>query len=238
VFKFKIDAYGLAKNKKKGERFSAEDGIDFSDLEDFLSEIATEALDQVRDAYAEQAQALISQVQMTIQGQPGTWPELNPSYKKWKENNGLNEDMLRATDEYLNSLTVLPTRDSLGRFTSVRTTKGTQKLDLSFQIGPSYGNHAGVDEDSDGISLTDLGKILEYGTSNIPPRPHFGPVLARFRQTGMKTLENKTLKIIKDSAPRNPNQEKPPTVHDKSKIEGSTQFTGAKPDKDTPFPRA
>lgn len=136
-----------------------------------------------------EAEKLARMVKEEIDAQPPVWPDLNPAYKKWKEKMGLNTDMLKATEEYYNSISVQEVRNSLGQFSGFRSISDT--VGFSIRVGVPYSRHPGLDpdeDDSENIKFTELAEILEYGTEHIPARPHWSTAYQRWRSQHARSI--------------------------------------------------
>jgi hypothetical protein len=101
------------------------------------------------------------EVKKTINQQTETWEPLNEDYEAFKKRTGLDTRTLVATKEYRDSITV--TKEDICRY----------------RIGPPLKK-----KHSSGLPLWKLAKLLEYGNAegNLPPRPHYRPVLERIKE--------------------------------------------------------
>lgn len=128
--------------------------------------VQLKGLDKAMEKLANKA---VREVKKTINQQTETWEPLNEEYEAFKKRTGLDPRKLVATKEYRDSITV--TKEDVCRY----------------RIGPPLkGKH------SSGLPLWKLARILEYGNAqgNLPPRPHYRPVLAQIKEE-LKTIVEK-----------------------------------------------
>lgn len=106
-----------------------------------------EVINRAQDAiYDEMVKAKDELVQHIRSGDLPLAP-LTEKYEEYKERHGLDPRILIATSQYINSFDV--------RRVGTRT----------WELRP-YGSHGD-------ISNEELGQLLEYGSSTMPPRPHW-----------------------------------------------------------------
>ena len=125
--------------------------VDLKKFEEILEQIPT---DIVFETCGEEAARVADMVRKEIDAQPFWWQPLNEAYKEQKDRAGLNTDMLKATEEYSESIGIQESQ------------RGKKKFRI--RVGVPNRRH----ETSD-INLNDLGAIHEYGTERIPRRPHW-----------------------------------------------------------------
>jgi hypothetical protein len=192
---FKIDKYGLWSN---ASRAAVVNGAKLDKFDKAFSDWVTDALQELKHQGEFLARELAERVQSIIQYQIGDWEPLSPPYAKWKENQGLDDRMLVATNNYMNLIEVQWTRDRLGRFTKLSRVSIQDVPDLSFRVGlpPLKVVDAEGNTSESGFRYTDLARVLEFGTEKIPPRPHFGPAYAAFVANDMPKLNNTLRKIL------------------------------------------
>ena len=116
------------------------------------------------------AQSFLIRIKEVIEGQKYNWVPLKDAYKKQKIKQQLDPRILIRTGEYVESIyiektEVKPDEDS------------PEGLILSFSIRLPDKEH-----EESGINLQLLARIMEYGSfkRNIPPRPHWRPVIEEF----------------------------------------------------------
>jgi len=95
---------------------------------------------------------------INLQHYLGRWTPLSPAYKEWKESVGLSTDIWIATGTL---------RDSIR----------SKKISGGYSVGPDP--HA---EYENGVSVLDVARWMEFGTSRMPARPLFGPVTDNIRK--------------------------------------------------------
>lgn len=106
-------------------------------------------------------------VQNAIYAQSLNHVPLNPAYRRWKQRVGLDDRILIATGEYV---------DSISWFVDRRIRGVTGEEFVTYRVGLPNRRH------SSGIDLGFLMRILEHGTrTGIPARPHFAPIWRQFR---------------------------------------------------------
>lgn len=132
---------------------------DMDKFRELLEEVPT---DVVFGIFEEEAQKLAKGVVAEINSQPFWWEPLNPKYKARKERAGLNPDMLKATEDYVQSIGIQEVKRG--------------KKSFSIRIGVPNRRHMDAE-----VNLNDLGRIHEFGTKTIPARPHWGPVMQRWK---------------------------------------------------------
>lgn len=144
----------------------------FKALWDALTQSVHEELKEHAQGLAE---SLGEDVRRYVSMQPGSWPPLRAAYRMSKIRRGLDPRMLLATHEYVNSI-------------------GLQWIKESGDGLEVYVGVPNVDHSDARMPMAQLGRIHEYGSSNIPSRPHWGPVwrrwLPRSKQDVMDMLEN------------------------------------------------
>lgn len=185
IFGFRVDLGGLWKGNGDGKPESLKKA-DMRAFEKTMDSFMKDALDHIRVLLKQAAIDFAYRVQNYIYNQEGKmgWAPLTEDYAKWKENNGLDDRTLIATGEYASRIQPQPMRDRLGRFTSFRTISAAQVPDARIRVGLP-GTSIKTDEDgapdSDAPSYRQLGMWLEFGTSSMPARPHFGPASFLFK---------------------------------------------------------
>jgi len=139
-------------------------GLDRKDAAKFLDLIDKIPTDVMFGIMTEEAKRLAQTVVREIQSQPVWWAPLNEDYKRWKISQGLSEEMLKATEEYIQSI-------------GVQEAKRTRNY-VSIYVGVPNRKHKTAN-----MSLNKLGGMLEHGTSKMPPRPHWAPAIRRWEFT-------------------------------------------------------
>jgi hypothetical protein len=130
-------------------------------LVDALSSID---IDVVVDSMVAMADHLVAKVKSKIESQPFWWEPLNPKYKKWKENQDLDERMLIATGEYLAAIGIQRVRYNK---TSAQVSVGVPNT-----LHPKWE-----------INFNTLGRYMESGTTKgVPARPHWGPAYKAWKK--------------------------------------------------------
>lgn len=114
-------------------------------------------------------------VKAGIEAQAFGHAPLNKDYREQKKNKGLDSRILIATGQYVRSITYW------------KEGKG------SWVAGIRRGaTHSG------GVDMAQLGKWLEYGTKNMPARPHFRPIAREMRKgikKGYSTAIRKAMRL-------------------------------------------
>ncbi len=93
------------------------------------------------------------------------WKRLSPKYLKWKKRKGLDTRILLAHHYYISSITVY--RSGGDWVVGVKP----------FQKHPATG-----------VRMEKLARFLEFGTSRMPPRPHWRPALEEVRRNSGRFL--------------------------------------------------
>jgi hypothetical protein len=93
---------------------------------------------------------------------------LNPDYKAGKVAQGLDPRILIATREYLDSIQVTKLIGEYG-----------------YRVGVPNRIHSGSN-----ISLRDLARMLEFGTSRMPARPHWRPMASIYHNKAVKMADS------------------------------------------------
>ena len=182
MFGFSVDKFGLWEDGGKDPKKAKMKAFD-----QLMDDVMEEALHKVKVLLNNAAEQMAQDVQNYIIRQMGgaMWPPLSENYAAWKERMGLDDRILIATQKYHSSITVLPPRDRLGRFTSFRKATASQIPDMRIQVGLPPNARARDDSDlapdTESPTLRQLGLWLEYGTSTMPARAHFGPATFMFR---------------------------------------------------------
>lgn len=171
-FRMRLRRYGI----KSYQRF-------LTVLEDTPVFVASEYLEEI-------AQDMADDVVKYIKKQPHYWPPLNEQYLAWKQRNELDERMLIATENYI---------DSIG-IQQIKRGKGVQ-----IRVGVP---NKPIEEDSE-LTYDDLARIHEHGTETIPARPHWRPVFNKWiRRRGvmsrklLKGIEEEIIKEVKKMVKR------------------------------------
>lgn len=172
------------------------------ELQKVAKQVKKESHEIAYNILTAEAQKLADMVKDEIRAQPPAWPPLNQDYKKWKERVGLNTDMLRATDAYLDSIGIQETRNEKGQFASADAVGGTSHF--SIRVGVPYLKHPGLDEEDGGsrdkekkeLTYLELAEILEYGTESIPARPHWFPSYRRWRNQHARSIKARIKSLV------------------------------------------
>lgn len=119
------------------------------------------------------AEDAVQEVKERIENQTYNHIPLNRKYLKWKDKWGLDTRILIRTGTYVDSIKVVEIQypRGIGYRVGFEKDAHTPLLDSKGRI---------VSEDG-GPYLTVLSKWLEYGTRNMPARPHFMPVYRDIR---------------------------------------------------------
>jgi hypothetical protein len=133
------------------------------DMKKFVKLLEEVPTDIVFTIFEEESQKLARLVVAEINSQPFWWEPLNETYRSQKDRAGLNTEMLKATEEYVQSIGIQEARRGKNSF--------------SIRIGVPNRVHA-----SSNLNFNDLGRIHEFGTQRIPARPHWGPVMNRWKK--------------------------------------------------------
>jgi hypothetical protein len=111
-------------------------------------------------------------IRAAIKDQIYEWRPLSPDYARYKEINDLDERILIATEEYVNSIRAWKT-----------------------PTGVEVGLPPEVDHSTNGVPLRLLARWLEYGTKNYDgnwkmwPRPHWRPEILRWKNNVLPDLK-------------------------------------------------
>lgn len=122
---------------------------------------------EVKRCMKEQAQEIKEDIQTSIKSQKGNWKPLDSDTIKAKGHNKI----LLDTGQLVDSITVTENGDN-------------------YVVSPT-GTHTG------GISNSDLAKLHEYGTENMPPRPIFRPVYNEYEKIVPEEVSDVVIKEIK-----------------------------------------
>lgn len=180
-----------------------------SDLDDLLTDFCEHALNEAKKLLYRANMDLMNNVQNYIWMQQGNWPDLNENYLAWKERNGLDTRTLIATGGYVNSIRPLPVRDRLGRFTSFSKMTAAQIPDLRLGVAPGFGRSNKNEDgspDSESPTYRQIGLWLEYGTADMPARPHFGPAVFNFKTKTLPNLNARLKTILSKGTTKKPKQ--------------------------------
>ena len=124
-------------------------------FEKTLKEVGT----QTSKYYAHLFKAYIQQV---IEQQQYNWAALSDDYVDWKRYTGLDSRIFIATGEYV---------DSIQTFKHINP----DTKQIGYLVGVPHKKHSGSK-----VYLDHLANILEFGTRNMPARPHWRPALSQF----------------------------------------------------------
>lgn len=117
------------------------------------------------------ARAVRDEVKAVLESQrlANTWPPLNPDYLAEKKELGLDERMLIATGDYLESIQVVETETRLGGVITFRAVAAPP---------------AGEIHEPSGLEYDLLARVHEYGSAKarVPARPHWRPVVGRMKR--------------------------------------------------------
>jgi len=169
------------------------------DLDTMLTSFCKNALHEARNILTLANRDLVFSVKAYIDMQRGAWAPLNEDYLNWKDRNGLDTRILIATGGYRNSIIMTPVRDRLGRFTSFSKMTASQIPDLRMGVTPGLGRSKKDDDgspDSDAPTYRQIGQWLEFGTSNMPARPHFGPAVFLFKTRHIPRINDQLSRLI------------------------------------------
>lgn len=149
-----------------------------------IDEIETEIQKAIVDVLEEEANKIIESVKHEIDIQPARWEELNRNYREWKEDNELNTDMLKATEQYYKAMGILDAKqDNQGG--------------IEIRAGVPSVPHINKDGEEQDITLPELAGIHEFGTEKIPARPHWYPGFRKW-ESKYNNLEKDILKKIQE----------------------------------------
>ena len=129
--------------------------------------------DVATDKVGRLASELADQVRLVILTQGYTWQPLSPGYVAEKVKAGLDERILIATGFYV---------ENIQAFLSRGGASGGSRWRVGFPPGMTH--------EPSQIDINLLAKWLEFGTVNMPPRPHWRPVWSRFVVNGRKNAED------------------------------------------------
>lgn len=133
-------------------------------FDDEFQRILDEATEKVANEFLEFLKESIENGSLDLE-------PLTEAYLRHKIAKGLDERILIATREYLDKLKVVKTPE-----------------------GVFVGARPGETHEASGVDMASLAMWLEYGTQNLPARPHFGPAWDMFWPEAQKRL----LKLIQD----------------------------------------
>ena len=130
------------------------------ELEDLANDVRQKLVDKIRD-------------------DSFNFTKYSDGYAKEKERNHPGEPFLIATEEYINSIQVRPTKDG-------------------FTVG--VGDEVHMGEKGHPIPMNKLANILEYGwpEKNIAPRPHWRPTLENLKRRKAVVSKELRTKLNKD----------------------------------------
>lgn len=209
----RLSKFGLIKDKSKGKKNRP--GTNMKDLDKMLTDFCENAFKEAKILLSNANQNLFISVQNYIYQQLGAsqWADLNEDYLAWKDRNGLDTRTLIATGGYVQSISPLPVRDRLGRFTSFSKMTPSQIPDLRLGATPGFGRSKQSDDgspDSDSPTYRQIGLWLEYGTSTMPARPHFGPAIFNFRTKELPALNARLAELMKKGTGKKPRSTRMP----------------------------
>lgn len=119
-------------------------------------------------------------VKQIIYTQKYKWVPLSDRYLASKKRRGLDDRILIATKEYIQSIKPRP-RKRDGRVTT-------------WVVGP--GHHK--TKHSSGVPMHQLGRWLEFGTSRMPARPHWRPAWSAFVRSRKLASRNIVLRTLRE----------------------------------------
>ena len=140
---------------------------DIKALKKLVTSLDKNVTKEAKRCIKENAEQVKEDVQTTRKSQTGNWKPLDSDTIKEKA----HSKILLDTGQLVNSISVTEMGD-----TYVVSPKGT---------------HTG------GISNSELAKLHEYGTENMPPRPIFRPIYNEYVKTVPKEVSDVVLKEIK-----------------------------------------
>ena len=106
------------------------------------------------------ADLMVEYLREVILGQKYNWRPLSEEYLEWKKEQGLDDRILIATGDYVDSIQVRKTKRGTG---------------VQIQVGVPAGIH-----EPSGLPYRTLARIMEFGSSTrgVPARPHWRPAKA------------------------------------------------------------
>lgn len=141
----------------------------------YLSDVQTEAYREAQEILREMANRFRNSLVAAIEAQSFFWMPLSEAYLAQKIEAGLDQRTLIATGEYVDSI-------------YVEEQQGQGVITISVTL-PDRAHEA------TGINLRLLSRYLEYGTTRMPARPHWRPVMDRFL-SDMDTRNDKLISEI------------------------------------------
>ena len=156
----------------------------------FIDHLQTFAYLYSEEAMDETAQKITRDVRWGLEGQTFDHIPLNPGYLEWKNQVGLDNRILVATQTYIKSIEQ-PKKQAKRRTPGLDEPPNEQ----TWEVGPPDVFHQ-----PSGMNTRDLALLHEFGSHrlNIPPRPHWTPVYQkhvsadqfgrRMKNVGVQTL--------------------------------------------------
>lgn len=123
----------------------------FKKAADYIRTLAAKAMETLEEVAEEVAVQVKDHTKKSIYDQSLDLAPLSSSYAAYKEKAGLDPRILIATGYYVDRITVL------------NGGPGVYFVGVPNEAAPN------------GVSLTELSTWLEFGTTRMPPRPHFEP---------------------------------------------------------------
>lgn len=166
----------------------------------FSNVLATSVMPVLRIESIKLAEKMRKEVIRRIRQQVGLQPPLSPRYAKRKWRYGYGADTLIMTEQYVNSIVVIPTEygatvgvKNITHWTPILNEKGhKQRASRYGKVRErGYASYKG----EKGVPMIKLAEWLEYGTTrakqgrggpaagqpwHIPPRPHWRPAQQKF----------------------------------------------------------
>lgn len=133
------------------------------------------------------AREIVREIKRIIRSQSLTWKPLSPSYVRRKRRLGWDSRILIATQQYINAIRawVDESQEDKDRRRVFIGVTGTHTVTINRRAYT--------------VSMVDLANWLEFGTTRMAARPHWRPVMSKFRTEAnqrKKQLRNKLNDVL------------------------------------------
>lgn len=139
----------------------------------------------ISDELKDSAEDIAETVRTIILKQQYKWVPLSERYLAWKKKKKLDQRILIATHEYVNSIQAIP--------------KEKKGKTVAWSVGPG---HPDTIHKPSKMRLHDLARLLEYGTRRMPARPHWRPAWGIFIRRNKKLRTKNIIKSLTEALKR------------------------------------
>lgn len=170
------------------KKFSVKTGKKFVKAKNFISVFSTQVLEIAKSQAESIAKEFAESVKKIIKKQLYKWKPLNERHLAKKKSMGLDERILIATKEYVESIKAIP-KKILGVTTSWSVGPGAKGKVHKVTKGK---------EKSKRILMRTLSRWLEFGNKRMPARPHWRPAWSAFLRKKKLTSRRIIKKVTKE----------------------------------------